>query len=79
MHIILIVIFSALSIAFFLYKDKIFPDLNAPYRAQYESYQEAPAVIIQKKTIPGARRGRFVAIVQFKDENQEVHKIGRAS
>ncbi len=72
-HLVLIVVMTALSIALFLFKDKITPDQNAAYRDEMSRYVETSAVVTAKGYSRGQRGpARVEVTVQFKDSEGEL-------
>ncbi len=69
---VLFVVMSALSIALFLFKDKITPDQNAAYREENSRYVKTSAVVVSKEMVGGARRSRLSVTIQFRDSAGEL-------
>ena len=69
--ILMIIFFSALSIVFFLYKDKIIPNPNAAYEELYSTFQQAEGTIISSEST-GGRRGRIIYTIQFRDKDDNL-------
>lgn len=74
LHIVVIIAMLALTVVIFLFKDKITPDLNAPYRESFANYEKAEAVILDQRYNRGPRnRSRLISTIQFRDCNGDVH------
>lgn len=66
-HAVLIVAMLALTVAIYMFKDRILPDLNEPYREEMSTHIKTEATVIRKEVERG-RRGSMTAIhVQFRD------------
>lgn len=72
-HIVLIILIFTLSGVLYLYKDKIIPDLNEPYREQYSTYIRTSAVIVSKNVEPGRRGSKTISTIQFYDAEGGLH------
>jgi hypothetical protein len=75
-HIVIIVCIFILSGLFFVFKDKIIPDINAPYKTEFATFIKTDAVIVSQSS--NGRVGRGAATlwtIQFKDQNKETKTV----
>ncbi|MDH6533993.1 hypothetical protein D0T51_03160 [Parabacteroides sp. 52] len=70
-HIVLIVIMGGLSVALFMYKDKILPNPNAAYEELYSTFKKAEGTIVSMES-RGGRRSVIIYTIQFYDQNNNL-------
>ena len=69
----LFVFFAALSIVFFMYKDKIIPNPNAAYEELYSTFLQSEGTIIDFESTDGRRGGsRITYTIQFRDQEDNI-------
>jgi hypothetical protein len=69
--ILLIGFFSALSVALFMYKDKIIPSQNAAHEELYSTFLKAEGTIVGSENT-GGRRSRITYTIQFRDQDENL-------
>ena len=67
----LFVFFAALSIVFFMFKDKIIPNQNTAYEELYSTFLQAEGSIINSEST-GGRRSRITYTIQFRDQDSNL-------
>lgn len=73
-QILLIVVMSVFTIAIFLFKDSIIPNINAPYQEAYATYVMTEATIVDKEIYRGRKGSNTTWIVEFKDDEGNVYR-----
>ena len=68
----LFVFFAALSIVFFMYKDKIIPNPNAAYEELYSTFLQSEGTIIGFESTGGRRGSRITYTIQFRDQEDNL-------
>lgn len=76
-HILLYVVMISLTIGIYLFKDKIIPDINEPYKEQYATYEmvEADVISIRYETSGRRKSSRLHITVQFTDKDEKIHVV----
>ena len=69
--ILLFVFFAALSVVFFMYKDKIIPNQNAAYEELYSTFLKTEGTIISSEST-GNRGNRITYTIQFRDQDDNL-------
>lgn len=72
-HVVLIILMLALTVALYVYKDSIIPDVNAPYREQLAKYESAEAEVIEIGYDHGRHGSNFNVTVRFTASDGEVY------
>ena len=80
-HAVLIVLMIALSVAIYMFKDKIIPNQNEAYVEQYSTFVKTEAVIVDQEIRKGKKGSSTTWIVEFKDGEGTVHtgRIGQTT
>lgn len=66
---ILFVTMLALTAVLYFYKDRIIPDINAPYQEVMAGYIEAPATVVSKESKRGRKGPQTVITVIYQHQN----------
>lgn len=69
-HGVLIVAMLALTVVMYMFKDRILPDLNEPYREELSTHIKTDATVISKEAERGRRGSDITVTVQFRDEEE---------
>lgn len=71
-HGVLIAVMLILAVAFFFFRDKLTPDLNAQYHDELGSFIGTPAAVVSKEAQKGRRGSRIEVTVQFRNREGEL-------